>query len=509
MTKTIPNYLRIHRGPGAAAPSPLESTEDTVERFWEAYRQATGWRLKPSATSDALPSELLPAIVIDPMDGPETDPPPAVGRQNAAALAAAATDLAGQLQQARATVRSQEIELAARASILNEDEGRQRVAEQIESTLADAAVACGCDAAVMYLLDDDTQNLKARAVFGLSPQRLEQPPRPLRGSRGDLEALVQGVVAVDDFHVDLIDTWNSPEPFAGGICAAVLQHDIPIGTLWLFAAEAKAFGESEAAAARIAAGQLGMILSQAAVGRRSGQQRREQEVIRDFGVWQYQGLPVGERLAESWLVDGMIESPRAWAIGWHAWDVLPDGSLLLAMAEACDETVIGALSAATARAALAAHSGYRHTPRQLLHRIHDTLWQTSTGQQLVSLLYARIDPESGEGEVATAGNITALIANRYGYRPIVDGHSPPLTSHIDARCVAESFRLGNGETLLAYGPGVIADGASQRLLGECVRESMGLAESSPLARIRRELAAHPLQHERGLVALTNATTQRH
>ena len=102
-------------------------------------------------------------------------------------------------------------------------------------------------------------------------------------------------------------------------------------------------------------------------------------------------------LADGWRVDGMIESPESWGTGWHHWDVLPDGTLMIAIAEAADPTAKGAMHAAVARAALAAHSGYRHTPAQLIQRVSDTLWQTNTGEQLVSMIYAHLDPESGDG----------------------------------------------------------------------------------------------------------------
>ncbi len=111
------------------------------------------------------------------------------------------------------------------------------------------------------------------------------------------------------------------------------------------------------------------------------------------------------------------------------------------------------MSAAIARAALAAHTGYRHTSAQLIQCISDTLWQTSTAEQLMSLLYARVDPESGEGEIVSAGSINAMIASRYGFRPMLDGSSDPLNTHIDARAAVKSFRLLKGETLMAYTAG--------------------------------------------------------
>ncbi len=446
--------------------------------------------------------QLLPAIAVDPMDDGATEAIPPVSHHSAVRLAESAVQMADQLEQAREALRRQEVELAARASIVVDDDARGQVADRIEQTLADAVEACRCDAAVMYLLDDDTQHLKARASFGIHPQRLEQPPRELRGSRGDLEALVQGVVAIDDLHAGPIDTWQCPEPYASGICAAINQDDVPIGTLWLFAREAQQFAPRESAAARLAASHLALEISRAARGQQRLKQHRQSNALSEIAEWQFQGLPVGAALADHWRVDGMIESPRDWATGWHSWDVLPDGSLMLAMAEAVDSSVVGAMTAAIARAAMTAHCGYRHSPKQLLQRVSDTLWHTSTGEQLVSMLYARIDPDTGEGEVASAGSITAMIASRNGYRPLADGLGQPLTANIDSRCAAETFRLACGETLLAYSKGVITDGASQMMLGDCLRTCMQEGNASPLSELRRRLAQCDLHSERGMMTLS-------
>ena len=501
MTKTIPSYLRVHSEHDQSDSSPTESTRDLVGDFWSAFSDATGWRIDQRATRRDATLELLPAVTADTIECQQSEPVvAAVGRTAAIRLALSATQLEEELCNNREALRRQEAELATRAPILAGESDRTCLADRIEKTLADAAAACGCDAAAMYLLDDDTQYLKARAVFGLSPQRMEEPPRLLRGSRGDLEAMVQGVVTIDDLQGCSIDTWNCPEPFAGGICAAIQSDDVPIGTLWLFRKEHAQFGIAEAAAARLAVSQLSLQLSDASLNR-NPQARLADEPIHDVAQWQHESLPIGAELAEGWRVDGMIESPRAWATGWHMWDVLPDGTLMLAIAEAVDHSVTGAMNATIARAALTAHTGYRHTPGQLLQRVSDTLWQTSTGEQLVSMLYARVDPETGEGEVASSGTIAALIGNRYGYRPLVDGCSDPLNTHIDARCVTKSFRMTQGETLLGYSRGLTVDGATQTMLGERIRTAMQSDDTNPLARIRRGLADLALNQERGAVTL--------
>ena len=133
-----------------------------------------------------------------------------VGKSAAFALARSASDLVEELAASRRELQRQQAELAVRAAILKTDADRDRMTERLEKTLADAAAACACDAAAFYMLDDETQYLKTRFVFGLAPDRLQQPPRTLRGSRGDLEAMVQGVVVIDDLTNDLADTWNWP-----------------------------------------------------------------------------------------------------------------------------------------------------------------------------------------------------------------------------------------------------------------------------------------------------------
>lgn len=451
----------------------------------------------------------------------------AVGKAAATDLATAAVGLIGELTEARQTIRTQHAELAARANVVIGADNQSTLADRITEILADASEACGCQAAVLYTLDDDTSELQIRAAHGLPESRLTAGPRPLQGARGDLEAMVKNVVTIDDLNFGPLDTWNAPEPAAAAICAVVSCDDIPMGTLWFFAEETKHFGPADIALARLAARSVATELANAvadpfatpasvsvtadtsvsssvssavSAGKPPNADRAKND-IRDVAQWQFQGLPIGTEIAEDWKVDGMIESPNDYAIGWHTWDVLPDGSIQMAIAEAIQADITGAMSATVARAAMAAHSGYRHTPSQMLSRIGDTLWQTSLGEQLMSMMYVRVDPETGEGEIASAGLMTAMIASRLGYRPVVTGKSDPLCSHIDTQSVQETFRLMKGETLLAYSPGFLTGGINHTAIGGMLHDAMRSRDTSPLAAIRRSLAKQPLSCERGASAL--------
>lgn len=560
---SAPSFLRIHRGPASSASnsnssdsgasggsglSGSQQTVDIIESFWETFQSATGWQLAPRSRRIGGQPILVPTVnaastqpidLTQPVDlGFDRDQDDdlddlvldsltrvsAVGKADATDMAAAATELISDLNEARQAISRQHAEMAARANVVVGDDHQADLASKLNAILADASEACGCDAAAIYMLDDDTSELQIRSVYGLPQSRLTAGPRSLQGARGDLEAMVKNVVTIDDLQTGPLDTWNAPEEAAAGICAVICAADIPIGTVWFFADDAKPFGPAQAAAARMAAKWIQVELASAensgwksqpttasttapsvspsiesANDNRSGSLRNDE--VRDVAQWQFQALPIGAEIAEDWKADGMIESPHNFAIGWHTWDVLPDGSISMAIAEAVAADITGAMNATVARAALAAHSGYRHTPAQILSRIGDTLWQTSLGEQLMSMMYVRVDPETGEGEIASAGLITAMIASRFGYRPVVSGQSDPLCSHIDTRSVQETFRLTAGEALLAYSPGMISPAMTHTTIGGLLHDAMKQANPSPLATVRRALAKMPFSCERGASVL--------
>ena len=506
MTKTIPNYLRVHRGQSKSNSVKNDSSHGTAARvtvaqFWQTYSEVTGWRIDQVTPADGTDCKILPVVNTDTTTNPdELDAAPIVAKSMAERLANSASSLAQQLQQARDALRRQSAELSSRAAIIQGDDSRDRLATAIESTLCDVATATDCQAAQLFLLDDDTKTLATRGAYGLPESRMSELPRDLKGSRGDLEAMVQGLVAINDLNETTIDTWNCPETAASAICVSVVNADVPIGTLWIYSTEKTEFTSAHLAAAKIAAANIGLHLQQAATLKRPAEKKPSQG-IGQVANWQMASLPIGTQLAPGWRVDGMLESNQAWATGWHNWDVLPDGTMMIAIAEAEESSAAAAMTATVARAALTAHTGYRHTPRQVLQRISDTLWQTSTYDQLTSLLYAHIDPETGEGDLATAGSITAMIASRHGYRPIVRETAMPLASHIDASCISSTFRMIPGEVFFAGTRGLELDGASQMMLGNRLRESMQNLDASPLSSIRRSMANLPLKNERGAISI--------
>lgn len=249
-----PSYLKLHLcdtesdsgvATSAQASQRLDhengNSEQAVEGFWRAYTETTGWRID-SAQSSSEP------LATDSKSRSAT-----LTASDAQRLADAARAMAEELQQQKAILRSQQAELAARASVILDVSKAERGCEQIDRILADATLATGTDAAAIYLLDEVTERLATRFVFGLSPAQRIGTSRPLRGARGDLEAMIQGVVAMDDLQGGPINQYTPPEPFASGICVSLGGIELPIGTMWLFGREVRQYDDLATAAARLAA----------------------------------------------------------------------------------------------------------------------------------------------------------------------------------------------------------------------------------------------------------------
>ncbi|MEM1227923.1 MAG: sporulation stage II, protein E [Planctomycetota bacterium] len=368
----------------------------------------------------------------------------------------------------------------------------QADADALTRILADATLATGTTAAAIYLLDEATEFLTTRRLFGMSESGRINRTRALRGARTDLEAMIQGVVAVDDVTTGPIDTWKFPEPYPSAICACIGEVDFPIGTLWLFSDRAGSYEDGATAAARLAA----LNLEQAIIGSTPPESmlsptlglfglgsptrntaetsanddsiasvsepidfqeidesplgggspastqsmaRRFDAMVQHVAAWQHRTLPAGTRLAKGWLVDGLIESPIEVAQSWHHWDVLPDGKLAMAV---CQTNSAGLgqmdindiLTATTARAALQSHMAYRHRPEDAVLRVLESIWQIDDqvvddgGRSSVSLWYGQVDAETGDIEMASLGPWSLIIASRHGYRP--SGHQDHFTDAV-------------------------------------------------------------------------------
>ncbi len=396
-------------------------------------------------------------------------------------------------------------ELAAQSAFIASDAIAKQGLDQINRILSDIVLATSSDAAAVYMLDDETERLTTRFALGAITRIGLGLSRPLRGARGDLEAMVQGIFTTDDLPSSSLGDSAVPEPFPSAICICLGGIELPVGTLWLFSKGIHTFNNQSEAAARLAAENICHVLVSLKRTRFPVQEQTFDNEI-DFdadrfvaamepmplsGVrvteeipaednhwanqvanWQFETLPLGSRLADGWSVDGMIESLTPVAQSWHHWDVLPDGVLTIAMCHFGNEcrpedNLVGTLDATVVRAALQSHIGYRHTPHGVVTRIMHTLLQVrdgaidESGSPNLSLLYAHIDPETGRAVISSIGRWSSLIVSKYGYRPLSLGRTTGSASDT----FLGELSIANHETTLLEGEALLLSGANWMGMG--------------------------------------------
>ncbi len=515
-----PAFLRVHTPVMAPAESP--KPELPADQFWNAFSAATGWAMDPRSTTskskkskNAEPTfQLVPAIDDGLLSLEGYEEMPSTPRAVASRLATSGVKLLDELERAKSVIRRQEVELASHAVPAMSPRVAKKLSDTLTKILRDGITTANCKAAAFYTLNDMTSELKLRARCGIPIARLQDPPRPLRGAMADLEALVSRVAVIE--RITDNPQWSSPEPWEAGMCASVLVDDLPIGTLWMWRSRAGRFGKAAQTAIRVAADRIALELQQAVARSNQRTLTKQKAMFRNGARWQHRGLPSDTPLAPDWKTAGWIDAPTSMSRTWHQWDVLPDGTLAVALGQALDKgRIAAALTSASLRAAWQAHAGYRLSPQQVIGRVSDTLWQTSSHPSEAALLYAKINPDSGEADIAWAGNIPVLIASRYGYRPVCNA-TAPLCSHPDLQPHSTHIRLEAGECLmigtpgLFKPPGVEAPGRlSQQDLAGIVRAHLSEKPADILSTIRREIAIkQKLKEERALILCQHVLVNR-
>lgn len=181
---------------------------------------------------------------------------PSVPWTDAVALTEALATTLGENYRWRTELVEREAELAVAATpnVESTDESAG-LASRLRDVLKTGAKALGgFDAAALYLLDDETTRLKIRALWGLPTDRFLDPPRPLRGSRADVEALLGSAVVLNEAY--LAEAWKAPEDFDCSLCVPVASETTILGTIWFFSNQKREIETRELETLELIAGRV-------------------------------------------------------------------------------------------------------------------------------------------------------------------------------------------------------------------------------------------------------------
>lgn len=425
MSKQIPDYLRLHTEPAPLPPPVTVELVPGLADLCRSFEQATGWPLRfspqptPPTDSDVLWSTPLGYDADDPNGSLQinlTDGPLVSAGCEVEAAVALATSLAGMVQtvlSAQRLVWEREADLATGVPLVPHPEGRQRLPELLESLLETAAQTVGCQAAGLYMLDDATSELKLRAAWGLPHERFASPPRLLRESGADLEALSGHAVVLENAAATI--HWKPPEECRSAICLPVSSAAAVLGTLWLYGARSQDFSDELVNLTEIVAGRIATELEREALAAEVHQVKVVRQQLDEAETAQRDQLPVISPLCDGWDVSGKTAADAGLASTFHDWFPVGSGEqLAITLGEIESLGLTGALQAGNLRTSFRVQGDYTDDPIRMLASANRALWASSSAGQQAAAFCGVIEPNSGVLHYASAGSLGMLHVQRQG-----------------------------------------------------------------------------------------------
>jgi GAF domain-containing protein len=416
-------HLRLHEGEAFSPPQRDLPLESEWEQILEALEDLSGWRVERRGWSVAEGRWVL-AKDLDP------NHPATLSLEQVRHLLGPIQSLARRLHRTEQIVRRQHAELATGIHFTLDANEQSQLADRWQRTLGDAALAMGMQAASMYLLTEDHQSLQPRAAWGSLEGVLIQAPRPLRGARADLEALLGKAVLLRGEDTQI--AWARPEPFPAAICVPVGTESTPLGTLWFWSDRPRDFDRRDIAIATMAADQMVGALQQFQMVRQLERSFSIQSTIEDAGWAQAAMLPTRTDSAAAIQWDGWTSQAGPVGGAFHDWHQPESHRLRCAIGASQQPAVTGAMVATTLQTLLQHSWREDLTIEQALPMLDQRLSElprwTPSGHKSdwsqCGLAWADFDSNQRTLKLSLRGQVGALCWGPDGCRFLGSGQRP-------------------------------------------------------------------------------------
>ena len=455
-------HLRIHRDGDTESTVRNDRESKSLDRLCQQFEAATGWPLRlVSGQVAQLMGDPLWSAPLSSGDGttadhlviakqPQKDHAGAISLEAATPLAEAMTEVADELIRSRRAIESREMELAAAMSVGSRGEDAEALARRLTAVLQGGAEAVDCQAAGVYLLDGATTELKLRGCWGLPPQRLLDPARPLQGAIADIEALAGSAVVLDT--AGMAELWRAPESYGSAVCVPVASATTILGTLWMYADETRDFTDQQTNLIEIIAGRIAVELEREAL-LSEGQTSIDAYRQLDAAASRQQGqLPQTAPDIDGVQLQAVTEQAGELGGAFHDWAVLADDRLTLAVGSAPEQGTAAAFTSQIVRSTVRALTEHVDSPAERLGRVNETLWRDSLGDQFASAMVATLDGASGMLRYAMAGQCEALLLRADGWQSLAAAE-PTLGCDAEIGFTDHELQLLGGDVLVAWSAG--------------------------------------------------------
>jgi len=321
----------------------------------------------------------------------------------------------------------------------------------LDELLARAKDILRVDTAAILLLDDNGQELVARAAKGLE-EEVERGVRiPVGGGfAGRIAAGRRPIYIADVDHAEILNPILRMKGVRSLLGVPLLVEGAILGVLHVGTVTPREFTNADAALLQLAAAQAAPAIDRARLFEALDREHRTAVAL------QRSLLP--DRLPDLVGIDTAARYlPARDEVGGDWYDVidLPGGHIGIAIGDVAGHGLRAAALMGQLRAGLRAYALDGNSPGETLKRL-DRMLQTISGRGMATAAYAIVDPATGALTYASAGHPPPVIVR--------DGHdahlmeitgAPPLGSLPFASFPEAEDRLASNDAILLYTDGLI------------------------------------------------------
>jgi anti-sigma regulatory factor (Ser/Thr protein kinase)/putative methionine-R-sulfoxide reductase with GAF domain len=321
----------------------------------------------------------------------------------------------------------------------------------LDELLGRAREILDVDTAAILLLDDEGQELVARAAKGLE-EEVERGVRiPVGGGfAGRIAAGRTPIYIADVDHAEILNPILRAKGIRSLLGVPMLVEGAIVGVLHVGTVTPREFTNADAALLQLAAAQAAPAIDRARLFDALDREHRSAVVLQRSLLPDRLPELVGIETAARYL-------PARDEVGGDWYDVidLPGGSVGLAIGDVAGHGLRAAALMGQLRIGLRAYALEGHAPGETLKRL-DRLLQTIAGRGMATAGYAIVDPATGALRYASAGHPPPVIV-RQGERALLfEGRpAPPLGSLPFPAYQDVHDTIEPGDTILLYTDGLV------------------------------------------------------
>ena len=310
--------------------------------------------------------------------------------------------------------------------------------------------ALNVDTVAVLLLDEEAQQLVARAAKGLEEEVVRGVRIPIgRGFAGRIATERVAIFIADVDHADILNPILREKGIRSLLGVPLIVEGHLIGVMHVGSLQPRTFVQNDVAVLQLAAARAAPAIERASLAARLDHEHSVSITLQRSLLPKRLGSFVGATLAARYL-------PARSEVGGDWYDVieLARGRVGLVIGDVVGHGVAAASLMGRLRTALHAYAIESHGPGRTLELV-DRFVQSLNEPAMATAAYAVFDPYASTVQYAAAGHLPPVVITPSGTRVIDVTPAPPLGAFPYGRCAEHEFPLEREDILFLYTDGLV------------------------------------------------------